>query len=200
VEPDNAAINVTLEATFDTTFGVILAPNILEPIINLGEACGGDDTLEFYCDVDDFTFQLDYEPEGGDLVTVNISVGQRQGNESVTKVLERAFNVTSSNLASVQEQGTNLIVIRFNETIGSIYLKVKKNCSDVKDESRTETNVYECANKKDVPALYPNSYSLADFRKSKIPFQIGVGYNAITANFIVTGVSSFVSIFLSPHT
>jgi hypothetical protein len=196
VEPGNAGLTVTLEATFNTTFGVILAPNALEPIIVIGEACDGNEKSSFYCDVDNLIFQLDYKRGGEDPVTVNVSVGQRQGNESVTNVLERAFsNASSSNLASVQTQGSNLIVLRFDETLGSMYLKVPKNCTDSDTLAMTDINVFECGNKKDNATSYPNSYGLQDFKKSKIPFQIAVGYNAITAKFIVTGVSSFTELF-----
>jgi hypothetical protein len=197
VEPGNAGLTVTLEATFNTTFGVILAPNALEPIIVIGEACDGNEKSSFYCDVDNLIFQLDYKQGGEDPVTVNVSVGQRQGNESVTNVLERAFNTSSSNLAYVQTQGSNLIVVRFDKSLGSIYLKVPKNCNNIETLATTQINVFECANEKDIPTSYPNSYGLEDFKKSKIPFQIAVGYNAITANFIVTGVSSFIELYQS---
>ncbi|GAX18396.1 hypothetical protein FisN_2Lh003 [Fistulifera solaris] len=178
---EGSSLDLTVSAAFETTFGVLMEADDDQSLTVLAESCGGDG---FACVADSLDIVLFYV-ENVDGVSedqwINTTVASST-NKNITQELEDAIG----EVATVTEQGSSLLVIRFNPNITDVKLLLLKNCNstDITTEMK-QSSVLECQEDELVSPI-ANDYGLEDFSLSKRKWQIAIGDASISANVTVS--------------
>ncbi len=113
---DGSEITISVEASFSTTFGVLMEPDDTEELIILGNACNG--TAGFNCTAASLLFYLRYVDDDIEH-SVNKTI-------SATSTVTQSLSDALDGIATVTERGTAIVAIRFAPTVSEVKLLVPK--------------------------------------------------------------------------
>jgi DNA-binding transcriptional regulator YdaS (Cro superfamily) len=180
---EDSKIGISATPRFEAGFGVILEENADEELVIVGTACEGVGFVN--CSNVEAKLQLNYRLVGEEFQDdpINITIASTDKGESPVGEIQAAFNDTGlSELVTVQEQGTAVILLRFDSSVAEVDLRIPKHCAnaetDVIDSTvfpNNDTFVFKCADDEKNKAIdSKNPYKFADESKAKRPFQFGV--------------------------